>query len=185
MSYQSEDKWVTVELSYSGQGKPPEELKNLINDHLSRDVEFFIPSTTFEKNDDQVTVSLMEGYIFVKGGHPSSVYFDMEDTPYVSKVLSNKTSSGRRIMYADNSEIEGLKDKLREKTVKNIESGDRVIVTDGVWENLEGEVIGQADPEDLDEEQLEEFEDHIYVSIEGLESIESVVTLPKAFLKKI
>ena len=179
------NKWVILELSWSGEQKNEKELEDLLSDQIEKDVEFFIPSTTFSKNEDHVTVSLMEGYVFAEGGYSPSTYFKMEEFSCISKVLTRKSSSNRHLLYADQEEIENLRGQLREETVKKIEEGDEVRITEGVWENLEGEVIGKADPEDIEDEELKKYENHIYVDIRDLESIDSIVTLPKAFLKKI
>lgn len=181
----SSDQWVILELSWSGDDKSAEDLENLLKEEVDKDIDFFLPSTTFSKNEDQVTVSLFEGYIFAEAGYPASTYFNLESLPYISKVLTRKSSSDRHLLYVDQEEVDKMKNQLREETVKDIEKGDEVKITDGVWENLTGKVIGKADPEDLTQEQMENYEGHIYVEIEDLESMESIVTLPKVFLEKV
>jgi transcription antitermination factor NusG len=180
------DKWVILELSWRGEKIDVDDMRESLENRLDDGIEYFIPSSTFRKeiNDDQVTVSLMEGYIFVEGGHSPSTYYDLEDLSYVSKVLTQKIGRERTLLHADHSEVQTLKQKLKEEFTTTFEEGDQVVVQDGVWENLEGEVLGRVDEENLTEGEKESHDERIYVKIQDIQSIDSIVTLPKAFLEK-
>lgn len=169
------DQWVIVELSSRGEKKDKHELEEVLQDRVDRDVEIFIPSTSFWKNDDCVTIWLMEGYIFFEAGHPASFYFDLEGSPYISKVLTRDDPSGRYLLYIDQEEIESLKSRLREQSMKNIEEGDQVEIKEGTYESLRGEVF------DLPEDQEE-----VYVKVTELGALdEIIIEIPEAFLEKV
>lgn len=195
MSNQDQDhQWVIFELNRDGEEKNPDTLVQILEDSITEDLDFFIPSTSYTKDDDEVTVSLMEGYLFAKkeDRFPSSVYFEVEDSPYIKEALSRRTSNGKRLIYTQQENIDSLKEKLHDRTTKSIEEGDEVMITGGAWENLKGEVIGKADPDQVDQEDIDgddleydEGEEIVYIDIEELASIDSIVTIPKGFLKKL
>lgn len=171
----NEDYWVTLELSRMGEKKRPEELQQLLEAEVShKDVDIFIPAISFYRKDNAVTVCLMEGYAFVRAGHPACFYFEFEKSPYINRVLSRDERSGRYLEYVPESAISDLRRQLQEYTVREIEVGDEIIVDEGAYQNLEGTVMG-----------LNPAGEAAYVRIHELKSLTTVVELPLQFLRKL
>jgi len=158
-----------------GEKERPEDLKDLLLQEMpDKDLEIFMPSVSFYRRENAVTVCVLEGYVFLRGGHPAGLYFEFESSPYISRVLSRDERSGRYLQYVPNSDIEVLRQRLLEQAAREIEVGDAIEVTDGAYQSLTGEVVGLS-PE----------EDKAYVSIDGLVSIDTFVELPLQFVKKV
>lgn len=167
--------WVVLELTRLGEKEKPEDLLEILKNEVDDDdVEIFIPAKTFIRKNNRTSVTLMEGYVFFSGGKPASFYFDLEDMPQISKVLTKDDNTGRYIKYLPDNEIQTLKDKLQVLTVSHIEEGDRVDIIDGVYKNLEGVVLG-----------FNVSTEYALVQIIGLVSLETVVELPLQFLERI
>lgn len=168
-------KWVTLELTRRAEKEKPEDLKTLLKGEASipDDLELFIPATSFDRRDNFVTVCLMEGYVFLEGGRPSSFYFHLENCSYVSRVLSRDESTGRYLAYVPDEKIQDLKDRLRKQTLRDFGEGDEVEIIGGAYDNLEGEVV-----------EFNKDDDHAFVKIDGLVSIDTIVELPLQFLRK-
>lgn len=169
------DVWVTLELSRSGERERPEDLRKLIFAATDdEDVEFFVPAISFVRRDNAVTICVLEGYAFVRAGLPASFYFDLETSPYVARVLSLDEKKGRYLQYVPNSDIEVLKLKLSQQSIREIQISDVVFIADGAYKNLTGTVDGMSPDKTT-----------AYITIEGLVSLETAVELPLQFLKKI
>lgn len=169
------DYWVTLELSRMGEKERPEDLiKFLIAEVPDKEVELFIPAASFYRRDNAVTVCVLEGYAFVRGGHPAVFYFDFEHSPYVAKVLALDDRGARYLQYVPNDKIEELRARLIEQSIREIEVDDLVEITDGAYRNLKGQVVG-----------LSPDGETAYLSIDGLVSLDTYVELPLQFVKKV
>lgn len=168
------EKWVVVELSHQGERKTAYELKTIVENEISDGTEVFIPSITYTRHDNNVTVCLMEGYFFVSGGLPSSIYFQLENLPYVRRVLSRDEATGRYICYVGESTVTDLKEKLRAQAARDIEVGDDVLVTDGTYSELKGEVLD-----------LFPDEGTATLRIKELVSMDVIVKLPYQFFERV
>lgn len=169
----SQDQWVIVELSHQGEKKDPEDLKILLKQDLPGDVEIFVPSVTYTKGDHSVTIWLLEGYIFIEAGLRMARYFSLEDTAYVSSVLTLDRKGKRHIRFIDEEQIQEMQDSLREEASRDIEEGDKVRVQEGTYSELTGEVV-----------EFETGDKEATVRILGMRSKEPVVTLPIVFLER-
>lgn len=166
--------WVTLELSRMGEKERPEDLHDLLlAEFPDKDVEIFIPAQSFFRRDNAVTVCVLEGYAFIKAGHPAAFYFEFENSPYVSKVLSRDEKEGRYLQYVHQDSIDSLRSKLQVQSIREIKVGDAVTIHEGVYSNMTGVVQG-----------LNSNGEDAYVSIDGLVSLETFVVLPLQFLKK-
>ena len=169
------NQWVILELTNMGEKEDPEDLVSLLrNDMGDKDVEVFIPSTSFYRRDNCVTICLMEGYIFLESGESAAFYFDLESSPYIQRVLTRDEPHGRFIVYVPEQEIKDLKSRLRKQAFRDFGEGDKVEIIEGAYENLEGTVI-DFNPET----------DQALVDIKELVSIDTIVELPLQFLRKI
>lgn len=167
--------WAILELSNMGEKEDPEDLIALLEGDIGEDtVEIFIPSTSFYRRDNCVTICLMEGYIFIESGKAAGFYFDLERSPYIQRVLTRDEPHGRFIVYVPDTEIKELKSRLRKQTFRDFGEGDHVEIIEGAYENLEGTVL-DFNPET----------DRALVEVHELVSIETIVELPLQFLKKI
>ena len=169
-------KWVTIELTRSAEREKPENLLKLLrgDGSIPDDLEIFLPATSFNRRDNWITVCLMEGYAFVEAGRPAAFYFQLEDSAYVSRVLSRDERIGRFLIYVPNDKIQHLKDRLREQTLRDFEDGDTVEIIEGAYQNLEGTII-----------EFKEGDDKAFIKIHDLISIDTIVELPLQFLRKI
>jgi transcription antitermination factor NusG len=167
--------WVILELSRMGERERPEDLFQILKREAgSDDLDIFVPSVSFSRRDNWVTICLMEGYAFIEGGRPAGFYFDLEDSPYVSKVLTRNESNGRFLVYVSHDEILKLKERLRDQTIRDLKEGDTVEVTSGAYSSLEGTVI------DFTQDNT-----HALIKIHDLVSLDTIVELPLQFLQKI
>jgi len=169
------DYWVTLELSRLGEKERPEDLEELLRSEVpDKELDIFIPAASFYRRENAVTVCVLEGYAFVRGGYPANFYFEFESSPYIAKVLSLDDRGARYLQYVPEAKIQELRQRLLDQTVREIEEGDFVEITDGAYQNLKGHVVG-----------LSPDGEKAYISIEGLVSLDTYVELPLQFVKKV
>lgn len=166
-------KWVAVELSYHGETKVDNGtiVKTLRKDlGVRSDFPIFVPATTYLKNGKPVTLHVMQGYVFVGTGLPSTKYFALENQPYVNRILSEEGSNNMRALsVVDDSHICSLKKKMRVKSTSGLCGDTYVDIIAGLYENMEGKILSVSG-------------DNATVHIK-LRSIEVVTDLPKIFLE--
>lgn len=133
----------------------------------------FIPARTYDRKGTKVTIHLMEGYCFVATGLAETVYFALEkECPYVKKVLSSEGPNGMSVLQViSNAKIEEMRTRLQEVLSAEIEVGMQVLVLEGTYAKLEGEVVGIAD-EDA----------HVHIQMRSFETIRSI---PRVFLEPV
>lgn len=166
--------WVIVELSHKGEKESPSDLEILLKQELSDEVEIFVPALTYSRKDHDVTICLMEGYVFIEAALPTSTYFMLEDCPYVRRVLTRDESRGRYVRLVSDAEVDQLRKQLNKKAFRDLKIGDRVLITEGPHSELKGEIVD-----------LRPDEAKASVNIEELRSIKTCVELPYPFLRKI
>lgn len=165
--------WVVLELTRAGEVKVEEGVfPNLIRDALGVDSSYpvFVPSLSYMQGGRRTTVHLMEGYAFVASGLAEVAYLNLEGAnPYVRKVLSSKSPSGMRVLSVIPDEaVQDMREQLAKHVSSDIVEGMRVMVTEGVYANLQGEVlvVGEAD-----------------ASVRFvLRSLDIITTIPRVFL---
>ena len=73
MSTKSADLWVTLELSHQGEKELPEDItRSLTCFFPGKDLEVFLPMSSFVRKGNHVIVCVLQGYVFVRAGHPAS-----------------------------------------------------------------------------------------------------------------
>lgn len=166
--------WVAIELTRQGEIHADEgTLEALLRRDLRVGVEhpIFVPTACFTRGGKTTTAHLMEGYVFVASGLTEIQYFELEKRPYIQQVMSSRTGPHRMryVSVITNAHIEQMRLKLRQMIVAEILVGDEVLITDGQYRQLNGEVIGLED-------------EHAYVRID-LRSLKVVATIPRFFLE--
>lgn len=167
--------WVVVELTRAGEalvedGTLAQALRDAVG--ADRDHPVFVPSTVYTRGGRRTAITLMEGYAFIATGLPDTCYFAMErECPLVRQVLSmgGDDDDLRVLSTLPNSNIEEMRAQLRQQVSTDLDVGMQVVVTEGVYENLDAEVMGFED-------------DDAVVSIE-LRSIKIITKLPRVFLE--
>ena len=168
--------WVAIELTSQGEAKVEDGtiIPTLRMDlEVGEDHPIFVPSMIYRKGERQVVLHLMEGYVFVASGLPETRYFALERKPYVGQVMSSRGGPHRMRVPSviPNSHVQGLKDQLQQMVSSDIEEGARVMVIDGLYRGLEGEVLGVEGEE-------------AFVLVE-LRSIQIIATIPRVFLESL
>lgn len=167
-------KWVALELSHQGEKRLPQELYAMLRAEMGEEADIFVPAATFTRRDTTVTICLMEGYVFVEAGLPSSRYFDLEALSVIRRALSRDESAGRYLCYIEDHVIQDLRARLKEQTRRDVQVGDYVEICDGAYSALRGRI-------------LDVFEDRQRASIHivDLKSMEVIVDLPFQFFERI
>ncbi len=138
------------------------------------DLEVFIPSLCFSRKDQTLVICHTEGYIFVRAGHPPCFYMDMEHSPLIERVLTTGEGGARFLSYISEVEVAKIRAELLEMASKTISEGDRVMVEEGCWSELVGEVVC-----------MNREEGWADVHITELRSLDTVVRLPLQFFRKL
>lgn len=167
--------WVAVELSTQGETRVEEgALEALLRRDLGvgEDHDIFIPCALYRRDGRVVTVHLMEGYVFIASGLAETTYFNLERQPYVAKVISSEGGRHqiRTLSVITNAHIQDMRAKLRKMISSEIPVGADVVVLDGTYRHLTGQVTG------LDDQ-------NAFVHIR-LRSLEVVATVPRIFLEE-
>jgi transcription antitermination factor NusG len=165
--------WVVLELSRQGDKELPEDLAFYIQKSISKPLEVFVPARSFYRRENAVTIRVLEGYAFVRAGYSPGVYIELENSPYVTKVLSTDSKQGRYLQYVEDIEIQKMTQQLDEQSIREIEVEDEVSICSGVYEGLQGIVKG-----------MDDVKETAYVEILNLTSLNTYVPLPVQFLTK-
>lgn len=165
--------WVVVELTRAGEVKVEEgTISALLREALGVDKAYpvFVPSTTYPSRGRDVTIHLIEGYVFVASGLPEITYLNLEGTcPYVRRVLSSRSPSGMRALNViPDSSVQDMRRKLAQQVASDIKEGMKVTVTEGTYTHLDGEVM-EVDGDDA----------HVRFT---LRSLDLIARVPRVFL---
>lgn len=165
--------WVVLELTRTGEqlvelgefeGSLLEYLSAADPDHL-----VFVPSIKYTRHGQSSTVHLMEGYAFVASGLHETDYFALEhECPYVRQVLTQAGGRVRTLKVVPQSAIDDMKRQLADHVSSDIEEGMEVLVTEGLYSSLTGEVLI-----------LTAKEAHVLLELRSLRTIQMI---PRAFL---
>lgn len=169
--------WVVLELGPKAEGEDPDAVRKSIR-HTIKDAEVFIPASVTQMGEDKVVQYLMEGYAFIRRDHADSIYYRLENTKYVEKVLRqpihvNGGRPIRQIAVVTNDHIERFRSQLRVEVDQGISVGDMVLITSGPYRQITARV----------EEEIPE-RDAVQVYIK-LRSKDAIVTLPRACLRLV
>lgn len=134
--------WVVLELSSRSEGEDPELIIRSIQKGLKAEAEVFVPALVTEIGDDRAIHWLAQGYAFVRSGLPDSAYLRLEGSRFVQSVLTDiPTGNNRRVALVPDSNIERMRQQLRQEVHQGIGVGDRVLITTGPYKNVEATVI--------------------------------------------
>jgi len=167
--------WVALELTPQGEklvedGVFADEIRNLLG--VDSDWPVFVPTKVYEKRGKRITVHLMEGYVFVATGLDEVVFFRLEGTKYVERVMTQESARGMRVLSViPDSQICEMRKQLLEEVASDIVPGMKVLIAEGVYAKLEGVV------EDIEGE-------YAIVYIE-LRSLKTITKIPKVFLEAL
>lgn len=174
MDRRDEQTWVAVELTIHGERLMEEgSLEGVLRRDLgvASDYPIFIPAITYKKNGMNVTLHLLESYVFLSSGLDEILYFALERKPYVERVMS--TTGGpyqmRVLSVLPNREIENLRSQLHKQLSLDVVEGSWVTVARGKFKGLTGQVISVEDKD-------------VYVRFQ-LRSLDRVAHLPRAYLE--
>lgn len=138
--------WVILELTSKGEREARQGLLSQIlarNSGIQRS-EIYVPMVKVGQSDP---ICLMEGYVFVRTGHPSHIYWDLKETGLIRNVISEidpKTGliSKGVVTDADLKKMISKADSLGGK----YKEGSRVHIKSGDFEGLEGTIIDVRSP---------------------------------------
>jgi transcription antitermination factor NusG len=167
--------WVVLELTRAGESKVEDgDLERLLRETLRVEASHpvFIPSMTYTNRGRRVTIHLMEGYVFVASGLRETEYLALESScPYIRRVLTSRGPSGMRVLsVVPDSKIADMRMQLAQQVSSDITEGMRVIVTDGTYSRLDGDVI-----------EVEKDGDSAHVRF-VLRSLDLIARIPRVFL---
>lgn len=167
--------WVIVELTPQGEklveeGNLAKELRKELG--VEKDWPIFIPSRIYKKRGKQITIHLMEGYAFIATGLDEVIYFKLEQNKLVEQVMTTSNPKGMRILSTiPDTKISDLRRKLNSEVASDFDPGTKVMVTEGLYQRLDGTV-------------LETEGDHVIVHFE-LRSLKVHAKIPKVFLETV
>ncbi len=173
MSSDDADRWVILELNSRAEGEDPDLVSHSIQNAL-RGAEVFVPAVVTQVGDDRVVHYLVDGYAFLRRAEfQVSTILRLENSRYVNAVLTESTSGpGRRkLSTVPSSDIERMRGQISVEVDQGICIGDKVSIISGHYRNIEATVV----------EEIPEF-DQVQVFVK-LRSKQSIVTLPRSFLK--
>lgn len=170
LGHRPSDEWVVVELSPKCEGEDPQDIEQGLRKMVSAEV--FIPATVADSGGDRIVRYLMDGYAFIKRSLPDRNYFRLENSRYVTKVLT-KTERSRELATVQPAEIEKMRFQILAESHQGIRIGDVVEIASGPYKNISAKVIEEI-PE----------QDSVQVYVE-LRSKQSLLTLPRSFLKVV
>jgi len=167
--------WVVLELSKLGEIALSEgNLEKILRKHLDCGElhKVFIPAVLHQEFDGRKTVvSVAEGYVFVEAGLSDAVYYDLESTPYIKKVLSSREprTGIRVLMTLKNRDLDVIRKKLDTFVGSTMKEGMLVLIQKGPFSGIEA-TIALLDT------------DALYLNIE-MRSIRLIVGVPKNSVK--
>lgn len=159
--------WLILELKEKAEGEDPDLIRSSIRRRI-KDAEVFIPALVTKTGDETVIRYLVEGYAFIKRTRADDIYLKLRDSTYVETIVS----TGSKFSTVGDKEIDHFRSQI-EGGKPEVAISDKVIVTAGVYESIEGTV--QQGPSDDDTVQ-------IFIT---LRSMQMLATVPRACLRRV
>ena len=170
------DQWVVLELSSKADGEDPDIVRKSIMSSI-KDADVFIPAEVTQVGVDKVVHYLVEGYAFIRHTHPDMAYRRLENTRYITSVLTKTVKvvgrTQKKLALVSDADIEKMRRQMYAQTDQGIGVGDTIQVTSGPYKLITAVVIEEI-PED----------DMVQVHI-VLRSKDTITTLPRSFLKLV
>lgn len=168
--------WVVLELSSKAEGEDPTVIQRSVR-NIIRDAEVFVPASVTQIGDDRVIQYLVDGYAFIRRDHPDEKYIRLEGSRYVQSVITQiatvKNRAVRQVSCVSEADIDRMKCQVQVESDQGIGVGDTVRIISGAYKQITAIVI-----EDIPEM------DKVQVQVK-LRSKESLVTLPRSFLRLV
>lgn len=138
----SQSDWYIIEINEHGDTATYPELVAAVQSVFGSDVEYFIPIYHEQLGSYTSTNTLFEGYAFVKNSdRVRSNLANIKD----SQMFSGLLKMGGKAQMLDSKEINSLRRKLKNSLNKKFQTGVKVKVHEGVFQNLEGEILTMED----------------------------------------
>jgi transcription antitermination factor NusG len=134
--------WYILEVGEQGETATYPELIAALQSVFGEDEDYFVP-IYHEKLGSYTSVNvLFEGYVFVKSSEKvRSKLGNIKDNHFFSGLLK----MCGKIQMLGSKEINSLRRKLKNSINKKFQSGTRVKIHEGVFQNLEGEILSMED----------------------------------------
>jgi transcription antitermination factor NusG len=134
--------WYIIEINEHGDAATYPELVAAVQSVFGLNVEYFIPIYHEQLGSYTSTNTLFEGYAFVKDSDSvRSNLINIKDSQMFSGVLK----MCGKIQMLDTKIINSLRRKLKSSLNKKYQQGVRVKVHEGIFQNLEGEILSMED----------------------------------------
>ena len=141
----SDKEWLALPLTYLGDSCSSlileNELKKIFKSPL---VQYFIPRFTEKDQRHEKEIILFNGYIFLKGMTPKELSRIGSGNSYFQSPLR----MNEKLAGIQDKEIKTLKKKLDALRQHNLAIGSTVLIEEGIYKNLTGEVIELDDKDD-------------------------------------
>ena len=134
--------YVVLELNDLGNSCTYLELKRAICNFFGDSVEYFIPIYYEKLGAYESTSILFQGYVFIK--HCTLVVDKLSDLRE-ARVFLGPLRTGNRISTVDSRTIGAMKRRLKYSVKKRFKAGAVVKITEGIFSDLIGEVLGTED----------------------------------------
>jgi len=137
--------WIIVNLSYVGEQQPEEVIQQEIFDTLGECTIFF-PSSTEKIENEKIIKSIMPGYIFIQAASIRKNPYSLESNRFFEQIVTIvKNRKERKIKLVTPEYIDQLRTKLHRMMFNNLTKGQEVVITKGLYSNLQGQVVRMLD----------------------------------------
>jgi transcription antitermination factor NusG len=129
--------WYIIELSEFGETATYPEIVAAIESVFGEKSEYFIPIHHEQMGSYVSTNTLFEGYVFIKDSDSvKKCLMNIKE----NRIFAGLLKTCGKIRMLDSYVIGGLKRKLKNSLNKKFQSGVKVKIHEGVFQNLEGEI---------------------------------------------
>lgn len=137
--------WIIVNLSYVGEQQSEEVIQQEAFDTIGS-CDIFFPSSSEKIDNEKIIKSIMPGYIFIKASSIRKNPYQLENNRFFEQVVTvTKNRKERRIKLVTDAYIDSLRHKLRTMMFVNLDKGQPVLITKGLYSSLQGEVVKMLD----------------------------------------
>ena len=139
--FENKEGWFIVNVSYIGEQQPEEILEQEVYDVVG-ECEIFFPSSSEKIDNEKIIKSIMPGYIFIKASSVGKNPFLLENNRFFEHIVTTaKNRKERQLKLVTDAYIDSLKKKLRTMMFTDLAKGQKVLITKGLYSNLQGHVV--------------------------------------------
>ncbi len=132
--------WLILELKEKAEGEDPDLIRSFIRRRIKDpSAEVFIPVSITKIGKEKILRTLVDGYAFIKRTRPDKVYMGLFDSAYIETLVC----TGSKLSTVGDKEIDRLRSQVHQDDCDNkpeVGVGDKVLVTAGTYESIEGTV---------------------------------------------